>query len=70
MKIYAYLAMVLTAIGAALGLQRYVVANDRRKRELQDSKDKLTASEKKNEIANLDDDAVSERLNKWVRDDD
>lgn len=31
MKIYAWLAMVLTIIGAALGMGRYVVANDRRK---------------------------------------
>jgi hypothetical protein len=71
MKIYAYLAMLLTMIGAALGIRRSIVANDRRKAELAKMKAEKETADRIDDVEISDADIAAEFLrerNKHKRD--
>ena len=70
MKIYAWLAIVLTIIGAALGIKRSIVANERRKSEIKNLKDEKETAERMDDVEIGDSHLASEFLRKRIKDRD
>ena len=67
-KIYGLLALVITVLGAALGMKRYVVQNALRKEELK-SRDHKDKQRKDMDDAEIDDlTSADDFINKRLRD--